>query len=45
VPLALSASEQYLDLFALQASRNPAVRIRAHDARDTLATLRRYKGR
>jgi len=45
VPLALgSASAQWVDLFALQASRNPGVRVRAHDVRDTLPTLRPYKG-
>lgn len=46
VPLALgSASAQYVDLFTLQASQEPAVRVRAHDLRDTLPALRPYKGR
>lgn len=46
VPLALgTASAQWVDLFVLQASRNPAARLRAHDVRDTLPALRPYKGR
>lgn len=46
VPLVLgSASAQYVDLFALQASRNPDVKLRANDARDTLPAVRPYKGR
>jgi hypothetical protein len=45
VPLALgSESAQYIDLFALQASRNPDVKVRAHDVRDTLPKIRPYKG-
>ena len=46
VPLAPgSESAQYIDLFALQASRNPDVRVRGHDVRDTLPKIRPYKGR
>jgi hypothetical protein len=40
-----SESAQYIDLFALQASRNPDVKVRAHDVRDTLPKIRPYKGR
>ena len=38
VPRALgSQSSQYIDLFALQASRNPDVKVRADDVRDNPA--------
>jgi hypothetical protein len=46
VPFALgSESARYVDAFALQASRNPDVKVRAHDVRDTLPKIRPYKGR
>jgi hypothetical protein len=46
VPLAVgSESAQFIGLFALQASRNPDVKVRAHDVRDTLPKIRPYKGR
>lgn len=46
VPLAIgSASAAYIDLFVLQASRAPNAERMAHDVRDTLSTIRPYKGR
>jgi hypothetical protein len=46
VPLALgSASARYIDLFMLQQSREPSAQRMAHDVRDTLPRIRRYKGR
>lgn len=46
VPLAIgSASAAYVDLFALQASREPSAQRMAHDVRDTLPMIRPYKGR
>jgi hypothetical protein len=46
VPLAIgSASASYIDLFALQASREPRAQLMAHDVRDTLPKIRPYKGR
>ena len=46
VPLAIgSASAAYIDLFVLQASREPSAQRMAHDVRDTLPNIRPYKGR
>lgn len=46
VPLAIgSASAAYIDLFLLQASHEPNAQRMAHDVRDTLPTIRPYKGR
>lgn len=46
VPLAIgSASAAYIDLFVLQASREPSAQRMAHDVRDTLPVIRAYKGR
>lgn len=46
VPLVLgSESARHIDLFALQVSTNPEAKLRAHDVRDTMPELRRYKGR
>jgi len=46
VPLAIgSASAAYIDLFVLQASRDPSAQRMAHDVRDTLPIIRPYKGR
>jgi hypothetical protein len=46
VPLATgSASAAYIDLFVLQASREPNAQRMAHDVRDTLPMIRPYKGR
>lgn len=46
VPLQIgSASAQYVDLFILQSSRELSAQRMAHDARDTLPTIRPYKGR
>jgi len=46
VPLATgSASAAFIDLFALQASREPNAQRMAHDVRDTLPEIRPYKGR
>jgi hypothetical protein len=46
VPLAIgSASGRYIDLFVLQASREPSAQRMAHDVRDTLPMIRPYKGR
>src|SRR5262249_15124414 len=47
VPLALgSASARHVDRMALQVSKdNPEAALRAHDIRDTMPELRRYKGR
>jgi hypothetical protein len=46
VPLSLgSASAQYIDLFALQSSSEPSAQRMAHDVRDTLPSIRPYKGR
>ena len=46
VPLAIgSASAAHIDLFVLQASREPSAQRMAHDVRDTLPLIRPYKGR
>ncbi len=46
VPLAIgSVSAAYIDLFVLQASREPSAQRLAHDVRDTLPIIRPYKGR
>ena len=46
VPLTLgSESARYIDLFALQKSKEPNAQRMAHDVRDTLPETRPYKGR
>lgn len=46
VPLALgSESARYIDLFALQKSKEQGAQRMAHDVRDSLPEIRAYKGR